>query len=661
MVMQHILAFAVAFVLSCVITPLVIRLATLTKAIDIPDKRKIHGQPTPRLGGVAIFISFFLAILLAMFRFPGAATLPWVGSSIGIVLFMSCCVVLALGVIDDIRQLGPSTKFLVELAVTTCIYIAGVRISVVSYPFGSGHLELGLLSYPVTVLWIIGIMNALNLVDGLDGLASGVSVVAAITISVVSYSLNDMGTALVALTLAGAVAGFLPHNFYPARIFLGDSGSLFLGFVLGVLSILGSTKGSTAFAVSVPVLALGLPIADTILSVVRRFLRPLIPGQRRSVPLPRLLKSLFMPDRDHIHHRLLALGLSQRSAVLLLYVVSSALGCTALGLSVTSKTGSLMIFSLVMTAVLYGIHRLNYREIAIFKNGALLSLYNSSMMRRRVFQVIVDWAFVAVAGWLSWSLATWNKPGAAPGEHFLVYSAATAFAQIVVFWVVGLYRGTYCHASIADALRITKAALLAVIVAGIIYVGIGDWSPQFTVLPLVMNFFFLLTFAGGWRFSYRVLSHLNQQQGDGKRKVLIYGAGSRGAATLQLILRSPGLQIWPVGFIDDNPTLEGKKMNGYRIFGGHWKIQRLVNSMDVKEIIVATDSLRPEVARRLALLSRANKVKAKVLSMHLEDERVEIKVSRQPSVPSELPSVANERDRHRMPETLVPAVLWGKG
>jgi UDP-GlcNAc:undecaprenyl-phosphate GlcNAc-1-phosphate transferase len=659
MVMQHTLAFAFAIVLSFVITPLVIRFATLIKAIDVPDKRKVHGQPTPRLGGVAIFISFFAALLLAMYRFPESNVLPWVDSSTKLAILAACFVTLMLGVIDDVRQLGPGSKFTTELLICTFLYFAGVRISDISYPFGAGQWELGLLSYPVTVLWIIGIMNALNLIDGLDGLAAGASIVASITMCAVLYSMNDPGSALIALTLAGAVLGFLRHNFNPAKIFLGDSGSLFLGFVLAVLSIVSWTKGSTAFAISIPVLALGLPIMDTTLAVVRRMLRPLLPDQKQSLPLLRVLKSIFLPDRDHIHHRLLALGLSQRSAVLLLYVVSSALGCTAFGLSVTSKVGSSVIFILVMTALFYGVRQLNYREIAILRNGALLPFYERPLLQRRAFQVFVDLAFAATSYWLSWFFILRNRVDSVSGGQLLLYSAVSVLAQMIILWNFGLYRGMYRHASIADALRITKAVLIAVTITGAASALLGDWSPQVTVTVLTMNFFFLLTFVSGWRFSFSVLSHLNQQQGDGKKKVLIYGAGYRGAAALRLMLNSPSLQISPIGFIDDNPGLEGKRMYGYEVFGGHWKIQRLINVAGVDEIVIAAESLRPQVVERLKSLSRSNRITLKTLRVVVESEPVEVK--REPKLaPVMSPHMTGDRESREWPERLVPAVSWNR-
>jgi UDP-GlcNAc:undecaprenyl-phosphate GlcNAc-1-phosphate transferase len=629
------------------------------KAIDIPDKRKIHGQPTPRLGGVAIFISFFAAIFLAVHRFPDANVLPWVDTSTKVAILAACLITLLLGVIDDIRPLGPGSKFTTEVLICTLLYFAGVRISDISYPFGTGQWQLGLLSYPVTVLWIIGVMNALNLIDGLDGLAAGTSVVASLTMCAVLYSMNDPGSALIALTLAGALLGFLRHNFNPAKIFLGDSGSLFLGLVLAVLSIVSWTKGSTAFAISIPVLALGLPIMDTALSVVRRMLRPLLPDQKQPLPLLRVLKSVFLPDRDHIHHRLLALGLSQRSAVLLLYVVSSALGCTAFGLTVTSKVGSSLIFIFAMTALFYGVRQLNYREIAILRNGALLPLYERPLLQRRAFKVFMDGAFVATSFLLSWFFILRSSGYSLSGGRFLLYSAASVLAQMVILWRFGLYRGIYRHASIADALRITKGVFFAVSIPGGVSAVLGDWSPQVTVTVCVMNFFFLLTFVSGWRFSFSVLSHLNRHQSDGKKKVLIYGAGYKGAAALRLILSSPALQISPVGFIDDNPALEKKRMYGYEVFGGHWKIQRLINVEGVDEIIIAAESLKPQVVERLKSLSRSNRIALKTLKVVVENEPVEVKQETRlaPIVSSQ---AMGDTGTTEWPERLVPAVSWNR-
>jgi FlaA1/EpsC-like NDP-sugar epimerase len=174
-----------------------------------------------------------------------------------------------------------------------------------------------------------------------------------------------------------------------------------------------------------------------------------------------------------------------------------------------------------------------------------------------------------------------------------------------------------------------------------------------------MNFFFLLTFVSGWRFSFSVLSHLNRQQGDGKKRVLIYGAGYRGAAALRLILSSPALQISPVGFIDDNPALEKKRMYGYEVFGGHWKIQRLINVEGVEEIIIAAESLKPQVVERLKSLSRSNRIALKTLKVVVESEPVE--VEQEPILaPIVSPQMSGETGPNKWPERLVPAVSWNR-
>jgi UDP-GlcNAc:undecaprenyl-phosphate GlcNAc-1-phosphate transferase len=293
MIYTFLFGFAIPIVISLIITPWVIWLAKRVGAVDLPNERKVHKVPTPRLGGVAIYASFFISVGLLRLIDSDFRTLISMGPNRGLMLTIALVMVLTLGVFDDLRSRTPSQKFLVQLLASTLVYLAGFRISNVTHPLGSGLLNLGILEYPMTVLWIIGITNAFNLIDGLDGLAAGVGAIACFTICGVSLMTGELPTAMLVLILAGAVIGFLRYNFSPAKVFLGDSGSLFLGFALSVFSMQSSTKGTTALAILVPILALGLPIMDTLLSMIRRLLGSLLPQQGIATSLLRKLDNIF--------------------------------------------------------------------------------------------------------------------------------------------------------------------------------------------------------------------------------------------------------------------------------------------------------------------------------------------------------------------------------
>jgi UDP-GlcNAc:undecaprenyl-phosphate GlcNAc-1-phosphate transferase len=311
-----VVAFLISLAVALLLTPMVrdaaIRLGALDHALS---SRKIHGQPTPRLGGIAIVIAFYVPLVALFFFDTGVGRLLWSQPQRALALILGGLAMVALGIYDDLNGSGARIKFTVQALVAVLMWWAGYRADIIATPFGI--LELGVLGLPVTVLWIVGITNALNLIDGLDGLATGIAVAAAATIFWVAFANQRALMALFMVCLAGGLLGFLRYNFHPASIFMGDSGSLFVGFVLAVTALETHEKSTTAVALLVPIVALGLPIGDTLLAMTRRTVR----GQ-----------PMFASDRGHIHHRLMARGLSHRATVLALYGITIVLSGVAVAL-----------------------------------------------------------------------------------------------------------------------------------------------------------------------------------------------------------------------------------------------------------------------------------------------------------------------------------------
>ena len=293
------------------LTPAVRGLGQRWGLLDEPGGRKIHRGAIPRVGGVGVTLAAVLGLFLitAVGWVSAAVVTGWLPALLGVVI------VFGVGLRDDLKPVRPLVKLLFQVLAALVAIAMGVRIDHVTV-LGVTY-ALGALGVPVTLVWIVGLTNAFNLMDGLDGLATGLAIIAAATCAAVSISRGDVQGGLLLVALLGALCGFLPYNFNPATVFLGDSGSLVVGHVLAVTAINGWQKGATALAVAVPVLIFALPISETVLSVVRR---------TRGAGL----RHVFAPDQEHIHHRLLALGLSHRNAVLLLYVVSLALAMLAL-------------------------------------------------------------------------------------------------------------------------------------------------------------------------------------------------------------------------------------------------------------------------------------------------------------------------------------------
>lgn len=329
------------------VTPFVIRLAHLLGAVDRPGARKIHQEPIPRIGGLAVFAGFVAGLAFAAYVTGvslvsvGQFSVYWRGFVVAAVF------VLLLGLVDDLRGLSFRWKFAGQVVAAMFVWFCGFRIETMTSPLG-GSLDLGAFSLPFTVLWVVAITNAVNLIDGLDGLATGICLITTSTVGVIALLRNELGTAAASITLAGSLLGFLRYNFSPARIFLGDSGSLFLGFVLAVTAVRGSQKGPTAVALLVPLLVLGLPLMDTSLAVARRLHRLTRSGIRSPSTARYMIRNfdmIFLPDREHLHHRLLELGLSHRRAVFVLYsiAVACALGAFAVVLLKSISTALVLV------------------------------------------------------------------------------------------------------------------------------------------------------------------------------------------------------------------------------------------------------------------------------------------------------------------------------
>jgi UDP-GlcNAc:undecaprenyl-phosphate GlcNAc-1-phosphate transferase len=339
-VTTFLVSFLLAFAACLVLTPVMLKLAPRLGLVDtsVQSHRKIHTGPIPRLGGVAIATAFYVPIAgLAVYNTRvGDALIADGGLVTG--LLGGGAIIALLGLYDDTRQASPRVKLAVQVGVALGLCALGFRIDRIDLPFVP-MIDLGLLSWPITVLWLVGVTNAVNLIDGLDGLAAGIALFGLAPMMVLSISKGNIVLALVCCCLAGALLGFLPYNFHPARIFMGDTGSMFIGFVLAVVSVATAHKGRVAVAMLTPILALGLPILDTLLAIARRAWF----GQ-----------SLFVGDRQHIHHRLLDLGFSHRRTVLVMYGFAALFALIGLGVHFNRDGESALLFflSLVVAAVL---------------------------------------------------------------------------------------------------------------------------------------------------------------------------------------------------------------------------------------------------------------------------------------------------------------------
>ncbi len=352
-----VIAFLLAFITAFVITPHTMRLAKRVGAIDIPNDRRVNKKPMPRLGGLAVISGFLVSIiyLLITTSLEGKINLfdeenyylKLTGFFIGIVILGIVCY------IDDVKGIPSYAKLAAQIVAAIIVVAFGIKIEDISIPFIESKIEIGgVFSYILTVCWIIGITNAINLIDGLDGLSSGVTLISCLSLLMV-FALN--GSPLIAIilitALAGAIVGFLPFNFSPAKTFIGDTGSNFMGFSLAIISILGVAKTYTALVLIAPIIILAMPIFDTLFAIFRRIIKG------------KSLKAVFKPDKGHIHHKLMAKGYTQKQAVLIMYGITAILGMFAVIL-LESGIWKALSFALLILAIV----AIGYKDVAKFMN-----------------------------------------------------------------------------------------------------------------------------------------------------------------------------------------------------------------------------------------------------------------------------------------------------
>jgi len=347
----YLIAFLTSFVYVIFITPILIVVGKKLGLVDKVNRRKIHQGIIPRIGGIGISTGVILPLILMLVvhdNFNNSVVKEFYNSHRNIIVFLvGGFLISTLGIIDDIKNISAKFRFLFQIGLAVVAFYMDFRIDIVSTPFGS--IDFGFFSLPITILWVVGIINAFNLIDGLDGLSSGIAFFVSITVLILAYHNNQLVTIVVASSLAGAVAGFLIYNFNPAKIFMGDSGSMFIGYMLAVISLQGGVSKKGAFvSLIIPVMAMGLPILDTTLAFTRRLLRN---------------QPIFAADRQHIHHILLSKGWNQKRVVITLYAISMLFTSLALFFTFMDDAEKFLILLVFSIVVLVLITKLGYTEM----------------------------------------------------------------------------------------------------------------------------------------------------------------------------------------------------------------------------------------------------------------------------------------------------------
>ncbi len=326
MVYLYAIGFAAALFMSFLMTPAVKRFAHWIGAVDVPNHRKVHTRIMPRLGGLAIFMAFIGAFFVV---FPAIEQMK-LNAVLGLLIGGS--IIVLVGALDDKYELSPKWKLFGQLIAAGIVVAFGLKVNLLNVPFGGITIDIGWLSVPLTIVWIVGVTNAVNLIDGLDGLAAGVSGIATATMLVMALMMGNVTVALLSVVLLGSIIGFLFFNFHPAKIFMGDSGALFLGFSLATLSILGF-KQATFVSFVVPIFILGVPLSDTFFAIIRRWVNK---------------TPISVADKSHLHHCLRQLGFSHRKTVLIIYGISVFFGLCAIALSQATLWMTIVFIAVVL-------------------------------------------------------------------------------------------------------------------------------------------------------------------------------------------------------------------------------------------------------------------------------------------------------------------------
>ena len=581
-------ASGLAFLVSLAATPVVRRLALWCGATDIPDARRIHTRPTARAGGVAVLLAAVVAI--AIYGQVPARLTPGV--------LAGAALLLAVGLVDDIRSLRAETKLLMQMVAAGLAVAGGIRFDL----FGSAvSVPLATVDAVVTFAWIVLITNAFNLSDGLDGLASGIAIAACLALGATALRGGDLAAAATALALVGALLGFLVYNFNPASIFLGDAGSLVLGYALATLPLVGS--GGAPLPPVAAFLLVALPATDTGVAIARRFLSrslrvwsdgPFWRGLRDG------LKNTVAPDRRHIHHRLLDLGLTQRRAVCVMYLATGT-SSTLAYLVAGSTAWPLDLLALGMAiAVVAVVQTLGFDELRPARSGLALPVLHR-LARRGYLVVALDFILVSAA-YLA-AVALTGRPGVARLD-LAAGAAIMAAAQLALFAGLGMYRTSWA-ATDATGFGLLLRATVSGAVAG--YIALRVCALPVTGTTAVVYHFLLLSALTMMRFSLVLLAHAVRATPQSER-ALICGTAVEARQALRRLRRRGARTLEPIGFVELQPRRQGRTLGRLPVLGTLDALGGIVRSEHVQHLVIADTSLRGEALDWVRAVCREHEV-----------------------------------------------------
>jgi UDP-GlcNAc:undecaprenyl-phosphate GlcNAc-1-phosphate transferase len=591
---SHLLAFTASFALALVLTPVVRVLARSIGMVAKPKMDRWHKKPTAMLGGVAIW----LTVVLSYFIFIPTTVYGWVIIGASTFLFL-------VGLADDLIHTKPYQKLIGQVMGSAFIIYYGLSLPWTSYQS---------LNMALTIFWLIGITNAVNLLDNMDGLAAGIAIIASSFLALSFLSSNQTNEALMLVVFAAALLGFLVYNSNPASIFMGDSGSMFIGFFLAsaaLVNVSGGRSRSLVPVLAVPILVLFIPIFDTtFVTILRKF-----SGRAAS-----------RGGRDHTSHRLVALGMSERHAVLMLYGFAALAGVLALlvqrvklDVSLAAIAGFTVILTL-LGVYLAGVKVYDETEEALAaKNKSVYAFIVDLSYKRRIFEVLLDVILILLAYWCAYAIKVGALSGSTAWKLFLRTLPVLVFVKMAAFLVMGVYRGMWRYTGLDDLIVFAKAVVLSSVLS-VLAILFAFRFEGFSRTIFIIDGILMFLFLAGSRMTFRLFRQVIPvaKSVDGRR-VLIYGAGDAGELLLRELLNNRSLKYSPVGFVDDDPAKRGKLIHGLKVYGGNGDLESICRQHAVTEVLISSLKMPEERLQEIVEFGRTQEIGVKRMRITIED------------------------------------------
>src|SRR6185436_16339084 len=586
------------------LTPLVQMTARRYGMVATPKTDRWHKKPTAMFGGVAIWLAVVLSYVVFIRPLTGQTWGHFPGSLVDVVIGAATFLFLV-GLVDDLVHTKPYQKLIGQVMGSAFVVYYGLTLPWTSY---------SALNVALTIFWLIGITNAVNLLDNMDGLAAGIATIASGFLALSFLATGHVAEALLMMTFAGALLGFLVYNSSPASIFMGDSGSMFIGFFLAsaaLVNVSGGRSRSFVPVLAVPILVLFIPIFDTTFVTILRKLS----GRAAS-----------QGGRDHTSHRLVALGMSERRAVWMLYSLAAFSGLLALSLRTLRTDVSFALlgaFSIALT--LLGVYLAGVKaydeesDVLALREKPLFAFLIDFSYKRRIFEVLLDVGLIMLAYWSAYAIKFEAFSQSPAWKLFLRTLPILVVVRLAAFLFFGVYRGIWRYTSIDDFVAFAKAVVVGSIVSMLIILFKFRFE-GFSRAVFVIDALMMLMLLAGSRMAFRLFRQLLPAGSSlSGRRALIYGAGDAGELLLRELLNNRDLECAPIGFMDDDPNKRGKVIHGYPVFGGNGLLNQIVTQHNVEQILISTPRISGERIDELLRECESQNIELKRMAITIEN------------------------------------------